>query len=209
MLPERPVYIIDDEPEMCRSLSLLLSTDGVPARSFGCGELFLDALDQLPPGILICDVMMPGISGIEVTRTVVKRGRTDPVIMIAGHADIPLAVEAMRAGAIDFIEKPFEASTILSAIASARCWPPLHKTDVLAEELPFRERQVLELVVSGLTSKEIARELDISPRTVETYRTKLLKKTGASSTAQLIRFGLQAGAGRLSFTDLGVTNPGE
>ena len=142
MLPERPVYIIDDEPEMCRSLSLLLSTDGVPARSFGCGE-------------------------------------------------------------------PFEASTILSAIASARCWPPLHQTDVLAEELPFRERQVLELVVSGLTSKEIARELDISPRTVETYRTKLLKKTGASSTAQLIRIGLQAGAGRLSFTDLGVTNPDE
>jgi two-component system response regulator FixJ len=180
MLPERPVYIIDDEPEMCRSLSLLLSTDGVPARSFGCGELFLDALDQLPPGILICDVMMPGISGIEVTRTVV-----------------------------DFIEKPFEASTILSAIASARCWPPLHQTDVLAEELPFRERQVLELVVSGLTSKEIARELDISPRTVETYRTKLLKKTGASSTAQLIRIGLQAGAGRLSFTDLGVSNPDE
>jgi len=205
MLLERPIYIIDDEPEMCRSLSLLLSTDGVPARSFGCGELFLDTLDHLPPGILVCDVMMPGVSGIELTRTLAKRGRTDPVIMIAGHADIPLAVEAMRAGAIDFIEKPFEASKILSAIATARCWSTVHQTDFLAEKLSHRERQVLEFVVSGSTSKEIARELGISPRTVETYRNKLLEKTGASGTAQLIRFGLQASTGRLSFADLAIT----
>ena len=205
MLLERPIYIIDDEPEMCRSLSLLLSTDGVPARSFGCGELFLDTLDHLPPGILVCDVMMPGVSGIELTRTLAKRGRTDPVIMIAGHADIPLAVEAMRAGAIDFIEKPFEASKILSAIATARCWSTVHQTDFLAEKLSHRERQVLEFVVSGSTSKEIARELGISPRTVETYRNKLLEKTGASGTAQLIRFGLQVSAGRPSFADLAIT----
>lgn len=205
MLLERPVYIIDDEPEMCRSLSLLLATDGVPARSFGCGELFLDTLDHLPPGILVCDIMMPGISGIDLARTLAKRGRTDPVIMIAGHADIPLAVEAMRAGAIDFIEKPFEASKILRAIATARCCSTVHQTDVLAEKLSHRERQVLEFVVSGSTSKEIARELGISPRTVETYRNKLLEKTGASGTAQLIRFGLQAGAGRVSFAELGVT----
>ena len=205
MLLERPIYIIDDEPELCRSLSLLLSTDGVPARSFGCGELFLDTLDHLPPGILVCDVMMPGVSGIELTRTLAKRGRTDPVIMIAGHADIPLAVEAMRAGAIDFIEKPFEASKILSAIATARCWSTVHQTDFLAEKLSHRERQVLEFVVSGSTSKEIARELGISPRTVETYRNKLLEKTGASGTAQLIRFGLQASAGRPSFADLAIT----
>jgi two-component system response regulator FixJ len=205
MLLERPIYIIDDEPEMCRSLSLLLSTDGVPARSFGCGELFLDTLDHLPPGILVCDVMMPGVSGIELTRTLAKRGRTDPVIMIAGHADIPLAVEAMRAGAIDFIEKPFEGSKILSAIATARCWSTVHQTDFLAEKLSHRERQVLEFVVSGSTSKEIARELGISPRTVETYRNKLLEKTGASGTAQLIRFGLQASAGRPSFADLAIT----
>jgi len=205
MLLERPIYILDDEPEMCRSLSLLLSTDGVPARSFGCGELFLDTLDHLPPGILVCDVMMPGVSGIELTRTLAKRGRTDPVIMIAGHADIPLAVEAMRAGAIDFIEKPFEASKILSAIATARCWSTVHQTDFLAEKLSHRERQVLEFVVSGSTSKEIARELGISPRTVETYRNKLLEKTGASGTAQLIRFGLQASAGRPSFADLAIT----
>ncbi len=205
MLLERPIYIIDDEPEMCRSLSLLLSTDGVPARSFGCGELFLDTLDHLPPGILVCDVMMPGVSGIELTRTMAKRGRTDPVIVIAGHADIPLAVEAMRAGAIDFIEKPFEASKILSAIATARCWSTVHQTDFLAEKLSHRERQVLEFVVSGSTSKEIARELGISPRTVETYRNKLLEKTGASGTAQLIRFGLQVSAGRPSFADLAIT----
>lgn len=142
MLPERPVYIIDDEPELCRSLSMLLSTDGIPARSFGCGELFLDTLDHLPPGILVCDVMMPGVSGIELTRILAKRGRTDPVIMIAGHADIPLVVEAMRAGAIDFIEKPFEASKILSAIATARCGSSVNHADLPAEALARHDPKV-------------------------------------------------------------------
>lgn len=188
-----PVYIIDDEPEMCRSLSLLLATGGVPARSFGCGDLFLDMLDHLVPGIVICDVIMPGTSGIELTRELVARGRADPVIIIAGHADIPLAVEAIRAGAIDFIEKPFEAKTILDSIAAAQLWAFNQQKPSQMPKLSQRERQVLELVMSGATNKETARLLGISPRTVETYRAKLFEKTGATSTAQLIRLGLEAG----------------
>jgi two-component system response regulator FixJ len=188
-----PVYIVDDEPEMCRSLSLLLAIGGVPARSFGCGDLFLDMLDHLSPGILICDVMMPGTSGIELTRTLGERGRADPVIIIAGHADIPLAVEAIRAGAIDFIEKPFEAKTILDAVEAARKWSLEQEKPSQLPKLSQRERQVLEFVMAGATNKETARLLGISPRTVETYRAKLFEKTGATSTAQLIRLGLEAG----------------
>ena len=187
------VYIIDDEPEMCSSLALLLSTGGVPARTFGSADLFLDMIDALPVGIIICDVLMPGTSGIELVRRLPQMGRSDPVVVIAGHADVPLAVEAMKAGALDFIEKPFEACTIMNAIENARRLAderaaPLQCVEILSR----REREVLALITAGSTSKQAARELGISPRTVETYRTKLMEKTGATSLAQLIRLGLEA-----------------
>lgn len=191
---DRPVYIIDDEPEMCRSLALLLATGGMPARSFGSADLFLDTLDHLAPGVIVCDVLMPGTSGIELIHLLRRRDRNDPVIVIAGHADIPLAVEAMRAGAVDFLEKPFEADVIMDAVTSARRQSDIAETKSgLSHRLSHRERQVLELVIAGATSKEAARQLGISPRTVETYRTKLIEKTGARSTAQLVRLGLEAG----------------
>jgi two-component system response regulator FixJ len=191
---DQPVYIIDDEPEMCRSLSLLLATGDIPARSFGSADLFLDMLDYLAPGVIVCDVLMPGTSGIELIGILRRRDRFDPVIVIAGHADIPLAVEAMRAGAVDFLEKPFEPDVIMDAVTSARRQSDTtdRKSD-LPHRLSRRERQVLELVIAGATSKEAARQLGISPRTVETYRTKLIEKTGARSTAQLVRLGLEAG----------------
>ena len=194
MAEERPVYIIDDEPEMCRSLALLLATGGVPAQTFGCADLFLDMIDHLPPGVVICDVRMPGTSGIELLRALAARGRVDPVVVIAGHADVALAVEAMRAGALDFLEKPFDTATIMGAVAAGRrqvdeAARPASRLDTLSR----RERQVFDLIVAGQTSKEAARHLSISPRTVETYRTKLLQKTGAAGTAQLIRLGIEAG----------------
>jgi len=193
MPPDPPVYIIDDEAEMCRSLALLLSTGGVPAQSFGSADLFLDMLDHLAPGVVVCDVRMPGTSGIELVRSLVARGRGDPVVVISGHADIALAVEAMKAGAMDFIEKPFEAATIMAMVAGgrARIERMVRPAGKLAH-LSRRERQVLDLVVAGMTSKEAARELSISPRTVETYRTKLLEKTGAHGTAELVRIGIEA-----------------
>lgn len=120
MPPDPPVYIIDDEPEMCRSLALLLSTGGVPAQSFGSADLFIDMLDYLPAGVVVCDVRMPGTSGIELVRLLATRDRMDPVVIISGHADIALAVEAMKAGAADFIEKPFEAAAMMATVASNR-----------------------------------------------------------------------------------------
>jgi len=181
-MPDREIYIIDDEPEMCRSLSLLLATGGVPARSFGCGEIFLDMLDHLPPGILVCDVMMPGLSGIELTRALAERGRSDPVIIIAGHADIPLAVEAMRAGAMDFIEKPFAASTILSAIDAARSWSREHENHNLDAVLSRRERQVLELMATGASNQGIADDLVVTLRAAEKYVSGIFTKLGIPST---------------------------
>lgn len=192
MQNELPIYIIDDEPEMCRSLSLLLATSGVPARSFGSADLFLDALDSLPIGVIICDVIMPGSSGLALVRALPPLDRPDPVIVIAGHADIPLAVDALKAGAFDFIEKPFEASVIGKAVAGAKS---LLRDRLAARQrldaLSPRERQVLHLISQGATSKEAARALGISPRTVETYRVHLLEKTGAGSTAELIRLGVE------------------
>lgn len=192
-MPPEPVYIIDDEPEMCRSLSLLLSTGGVPAQSFGSADLFLDMVQHLLAGVIICDVAMPGTTGVELVRELPRRNRRDPVIVIAGHADVALAVEAMKAGAFDFVEKPFPSTTILGAVSAARqvAAEQTQGPDLLTR-LSRRERQVLDLIVAGLTSKEAARRLDISPRTVETYRAKLMEKTGAACTAQLIRLGLEA-----------------
>jgi len=196
MPSDPPVYIIDDEPEMCRSLALLLSTGGVPARSFGSADLFLDMLEHLPPGVVVCDVRMPGTSGIELVQSLAARRRDDPVVIISGHADIALAVEAMKAGAMDFVEKPFEAAAMMATVENgrARIERMAGPAGKLAH-LSRRERQVLDLVVAGMTSKEAARELSISPRTIETYRTKLLEKTGAHCTAELIRIGVEAGVG--------------
>jgi two-component system response regulator FixJ len=193
MPPDTPIYIIDDEPEMCRSLSLLLATGGIPARTFGSGDMFLDLLDHLPSGVVICDVTMPGTSGIELTREMVRRGRSDPIIIIAGHADVPLAVDAMKAGALDFLEKPFSADTVMQAVSAAKLFAQGHGLSAAATSLSKRERQVFELIMAGTTSKEAARVLGISPRTVETYRGQLMSKTKSSSTAQLIRIGLEAG----------------
>lgn len=190
MRNEPPIHIIDDEPDMCRSLGVLLLTRGYPSTSHPSADSFLMGMGDAPVGIIICDVRMPGLSGIEFVRRMRGAGRRDAIIIITGHADVPLAVEAMKAGAIEFIEKPFDAVTMISAIAAARdgLIGELQAGSGL-EHLTRRERQVLELVSSGMTSKQAARTLSISHRTVETYRNKLLEKTGASNTAELVRIG--------------------
>lgn len=193
MPPEKLIYIIDDEPEMCRSLALLLAVEGLDAQCFDSADQFLECQERLPLGIIVCDVMMPGTSGVELIRAVKGLSRADPIIVIAGHADVALAVEAMKAGAFDFVEKPFQAAKILTIIAAAEEEiSALDRATTNGVHLSRREQQVLDLVIAGLTSKEAARKLGISPRTVETYRVNLMKKTGASCTAELIRFGLTA-----------------
>lgn len=190
---DKLVYIIDDEPEMCRSLELLLAMEGIETQSFASAEAFLHALPQLPTGIILSDIALDGISGLELLQTLPSLDRTDPVIMITGHGDVPLAVAAIKSGAADFIEKPFEARQLLDAVGAVR-ERILHATDTerCLDSLSRRERQVLKHVVEGMTAKQIAAKLDISPRTVETYREHLTRKTGAASISQLVRFGIEA-----------------
>jgi two-component system, LuxR family, response regulator FixJ len=196
------VHIVDDDQAVRQSLAFLLSTAGIPVRVYDSATSFLGSLATLQAGCLITDVRMPDMTGIELLQRLRAQDVKVPVIVITGHGDIPLAVEAMKCGAIDFIEKPFDEEAILSAVHAAE-----DRTKKLgrrsAEEaqvaarlasLSERERQVLDGVVAGNANKTIAYELGISPRTVEVYRANLMSKMQAKSLSELIRMTLSARA---------------
>lgn len=188
------IYIVDDEAAMCRSLELLLALQGWASRSFTNAEAFIEALPRLNHGIIISDIAMPVMSGIELLQLLPKLERSDPVILITGHGDIALAVTAIKAGAIDFIEKPFDPERLLSVVRDSRMKiRQTSTTQLCLSSLSRRERQVLRYIVRGMTAKQTAIELCISPRTVESYRQNLMNKTGTSNLSQLVRFGIEAG----------------
>ena len=192
MTNQPPVYIIDDEPEVCRSLMMLFNGVGMDARTFNSAESFLGALDRLPLGVVVSDVRMPGLDGISLIAALGDRGRDDPVIVISGHADVPVAVQALKAGAIDFIEKPFEAETIIGSVSAASATPKA-KTQQMLASLTGREMDVFTFLMDGASNKHIALELGISPRTVEVYRANLMEKLHATSLSRLVRLGVEAG----------------
>jgi len=187
------IYVIDDEPEMRRSLEMLFAVEGLESRPFASAEAFLDALHGLPKGIVLGDILLGGMSGFELLLALPSLGRSDPVILITGNGDIPLAVAAIKAGAADFLEKPFEPRELLHALKQVR-QRISSSTDIekCLASLSRRERQVLRHIVEGMTAKQTAARLEISPRTVETYREQLMKKTGATGLSQLVRFGIAA-----------------
>jgi two-component system response regulator FixJ len=192
------VHIVDDDEAVRQSLAFLLSTVGVPVRVYDSATSFLDALPTLQSGCLITDVRMPDMTGIELIQRLKAKSIELPVIVITGHGDIPLAVEAMKSGAVDFIEKPFAEEAILRAVDAAR--RTLEKSGRQSEEeaavaarlksLSERERQVLDGLVAGNANKTIAHDLGISPRTVEVYRANLMTKMQAKSLSDLIRMTL-------------------
>lgn len=192
------VHIVDDDEAVRQSLSFLLSTAGVPVRVYESATSFLHALPSLQAGCLITDVRMPDLTGIELLQRLKAKSINLPVIVITGHGDIPLAVEAMKSGAIDFIEKPFAEEAILRAVRSAeeQVGRQGHRSEVetvLAgrfASLSERERQVLDGLVAGSANKTIAYDLGISPRTVEVYRANLMNKMQAKSLSELIRMAL-------------------
>lgn len=194
------LHVIDDDAGLRDALAFLLEVNGIDARFYESGDAFLAAL-PVEEGCLLTDVRMPGLTGIDLVRELKGRGINLPVIVMTGHGDIPLAVEAMKTGVIDFLEKPFGEDVLLAAIRAA--FERL-KDDVepdaarLAAEgrlaqLSPRERDVLAGVVEGKLNKVIAYELEISPRTVEIYRANLMSKTGARNVADLMRIALAAG----------------
>jgi two-component system response regulator FixJ len=170
-------------------------------RSFGLAQEFLDVAPALPLGCLIVDIRMPEMDGLELQRHLNDRSLRFPMIVITGHGDVPLAVRAMKAGALDFIEKPFASQTILDSVAAAlgrlgtggerdpAAAAAAAKLDVLSP----REHEVLEGLLSGLPNKSIAYDLAISPRTVEIHRARVMDKMGARSLSELIRLALAAG----------------
>ena len=202
MSAEDVIHVIDDDEAVRDSLAFLLESADFKIRTYESALHFLSRLDEVEPGCVVTDVRMPGMSGLELVRELNRRAVHMPVVVITGHGDVPLAVEAMRGGVIDFIEKPFSDDAILSALRTAlqRGQDSREVADerkVMVERvgsLSTRERQVLNGLVAGQANKVVALELGISPRTVEVYRANLMTKMRASSLSELIRMALIAGA---------------
>lgn len=195
------VYAVDDDVAMRESLAFLLDAAGFMVVAFETASSFLEALPGIESGCVVTDVRMPGIDGIELLRRVKQAKPALSVIVITAHGEIPLAVQAMKLGAIDFLEKPFEDERLVDAIRAAVA----NTTDRARAEaaaaqiasrvagLSPRERQVLEGLVAGLSNKTIARDLSISPRTVEVYRDNVMTKLQAANLSELVRLAVRAG----------------
>ncbi|HEY0648368.1 response regulator FixJ [Phenylobacterium sp.] len=194
------VHVIDDDDAVRESLALLMEAAGLTAHAYACAEDFLDAVERAAPGCVITDVRMPDMSGIDLLHRLSDRLDQFPVIVLTGEADVPMAVEALKGGALDLIEKPYAAGAILAAVTGAlrQLETRRERTSRRAESsqrlaaLSAREREVLQGLLAGNSNKEIARDLAISPRTVEAYRANLMMKMGAESLSELVRMSLDA-----------------
>jgi two-component system, LuxR family, response regulator FixJ len=195
------VYVIDDDEAMRQSLAFLLGTVGMAVQTYESAVAFLDVAPTVKAGCVITDVRMPGLSGVELLRQLQERKLGIPVIVITGHGDVPLAVEAMKIGAIDFLEKPFDDEALLASVRSALNQLDrdqkrrAERSDIEGRlaALSNRERDVLQGLVAGLANKQIAYDLGISPRTIEIYRANLMTKMQAASLSDLVRMALIAG----------------
>jgi two-component system, LuxR family, response regulator FixJ len=190
----RTVFIVDDDASVRDALSLLLSLRGYPTAVFACAEDFLKALSPSWQGCVVADIRMPGMSGLDMQVALESRASKLPVVIITGHGDVAAARQAFKAGAVDFLEKPFDDQLLVQAIdralselPSQRVGHELHGPLSHGSTLSVREREVLVLVVDGLDNKGIGERLGISPRTVEVHKSRVMSKLGARNLAELIR----------------------
>jgi two-component system response regulator FixJ len=195
------VHIVDDEETVRKSLAFMLTMNDFAVRAHESATGFLRSAPQLKSAVLVTDLRMPDMTGVDLIRELGERRLRIPSIVMTGHGDVPLAVEAMKAGAVDFIEKPFDDQVIMEAIRNAanRLQPDgdgPDDPDLVRERLAAlseRERQVFEAVVTGLPNKSIAYDLEISPRTVEVHRANVMAKMKAKSLPQLVRMAISVG----------------
>jgi len=195
------IYIIDDDEAVRNSLSLLLDAYGFMVRTFASAQEFLAAASSLRVSIVISDIRMPEMDGLELQQRLIELRLSFPLVLMTGDGDVPLAVQAMKAGALDFVEKPFAADAILkvATAASERLAERADEESLTATVssrlagLTPREREVLEGLLAGLPNKSIAYDLAISPRTVEIHRARVMDKMGAHSLPELVQLSLAAG----------------
>ena len=198
MFNEQIVYVVDDDPAVRDSLGLLLKSAGINTVTYESAERFLDDFDPQCRGCLLVDVRMPGMSGLELQRALAQQDSQLYVLVMTGHGDVPMAVQAMKAGATEFIVKPFDDEMLLNRLNECL----RHSADELETErtrqqrqdrlaaLTAREREVLDLLVEGKPNKVVAAELNISPRTVEVHRARIMDKLEVGSLAELVRVAL-------------------
>ena len=195
------VCIVDDDEAVRSALKLLLKTLGVPVLAYGSAQEFLAAFDPQRQGCLVLDIRMPGMSGLELQQELNARGALAPIIFITGHGDVPMAVEAMQHGAMDFLQKPFRDQDLLDRInkalekdrAGREILGQRERIQARIADLTPREREVLALVTAGKANKVIAADLNLSQRTVEIHRAHVMEKMGANSLAHLVRMVIEAG----------------
>lgn len=196
------VHVVDDDEAIRDSLAVLLEAAGFTVAAYPSADAFLVTAPQ-GPGCVVIDVRMPGMGGLELQDELTRRGRRIPVIVMTGHAEVPLAVKAMKAGAVDFVEKPFEDGAMLAAIRrafnlgieTARAEAQGNEIGSRLAQLTPREREVLDALVAGKPNKIIAHELSISPRTVEIHRARVMDKMAARTLSDLVRMALSVGLG--------------
>ncbi|MHB1215226.1 MAG: response regulator transcription factor [Thiobacillus sp.] len=188
------VFVVDDDAAIRDALSQLVETAGLQVESHAGGVAFLEAYVEYRPGCVLLDMAMPDMTGLEVQAALNTRGFAIPIVFLTGHGDIPMAVKAVQAGAVDFLEKPLQGAVLLEriqrALAMDQEWQQTRgRCQAIRQRyarLSGREREIMGLAVSGLTSKEIARKLEISPRTVDVHRTHVMHKMGADNVADLV-----------------------
>ena len=199
---EPVVQVVDDDPNLLKSLRWLLESVGRTVETFESGRAFLADFDPAQPGCLLLDIRMPGMSGLELTQHLQSRNIALPIILFTGHGDVPMAVQAMKDGAFDFIEKPYNEQKLLDRINDAiehDCrtrQESAERDEALARiaQLTPREREVMDLIVEGLANKQMAVRLGISEKTVEVHRSRARRKLGAESVADLVKIALRSRA---------------
>ena len=203
MSDRKLVHIVDDEEAIRRSASFMLKTSGYAVETWANGVAFLKEIRHVSEGCILLDVRMPEMDGLEVQQALLERGVTMPVIVLTGHADVSIAVRAMKAGAVDFLEKPFEKAVLIASIeaafarmaAAGGAAARAAEAVVVLGILTPREREVLEGLAQGLPNKTIAYDLGISPRTVEVHRANLMAKLDVRSLSDALRLAFAAGLG--------------